>query len=249
MNDDEIERYARHLVLKEIGGPGQQRLRSASVVIIGAGGLGGPAALYLAAAGIGTITLIDHDTISLDNLQRQIQFTTRDVGQPKAQIAGACLSKLNPLITVRIVPAELTAGNARSVLAGADVVLDGCDNFETRFIANRACHELGIPLVSGALGRWTGQVGVFASGHDKCESAPCYQCFVPQIPPDAETCERVGVVGALTGMVGSMMALETIKWVTDAGETLIGRLWIHDGLSGESRTLKLSKDPACPVCD
>lgn len=248
MNDDEIERYARHLVLKEIGGPGQQRLKAASVVIVGAGGLGGPAALYLAAAGIGTITLIDHDAISLDNLQRQIQFTTRDVGRSKAEIAGAALSKLNPLINIRTIPAELTAGNARAVLAGADIVLDGCDNFETRFIVNRACHELGIPLVSGALGRWTGQVGVFASGCASASHAPCYQCFVPSIPPEAETCERVGVVGALTGIVGSMMALEAIKWITGAGDPLVGRLWIHDGLSEESRTLKLPQDPACPVC-
>jgi molybdopterin-synthase adenylyltransferase len=248
MNDEEIERYARHLVLKEIGGPGQQRLRAASVVIVGAGGLGGPAALYLAAAGIGTITLIDHDTISLDNLQRQIQFTTRDIGQSKAQIAGAGLSKLNPLVSIRAIPAELTADNAGAVLAGATVVLDGCDNFETRFIVNRTCHQLGIPLISGALGRWTGQVGVFASGCASARAAPCYQCFVPAIPPNPETCERVGVVGALTGIVGSMMALETIKWITGAGESLVGRLWVHDGLSGNSRTLKLPRDPACPVC-
>jgi molybdopterin/thiamine biosynthesis adenylyltransferase len=246
MNDDEIERYARHLVLKEIGGPGQQRLRAASVVIIGAGGLGGPAALYLAAAGLGTITLIDPDIISLDNLQRQIQFATTDIGQPKAQTAGAGLARLNPLINVRAVQAELTPENASSVIAGADIVLDGCDNFETRFAVNAACHNQAIPLISGAVGRWTGQLGVFASGIS--EGLPCYQCFVPAIPPDAETCERVGVVGALTGVIGSMMALETVKWITRAGEPLKGRLMIYDALAGTSRTLTLRRDPSCPVC-
>jgi molybdopterin-synthase adenylyltransferase len=246
MNDDEIERYARHLVLKEIGGPGQQRLRAASAIIIGAGGLGGPAALYLAAAGIGTITLIDPDIISLDNLQRQIQFVTADIGQPKAQTAGAGLARLNPLVNIRAVQAEITPENAASVIAGADIVLDGCDNFETRFAVNAACHAQGLPLVSGAVGRWTGQVGIFASGPEK--GSPCYQCFVPAIPPDAETCERMGVVGALTGVIGAMMALETIKWVTRAGESLTGRLMIYDGLAAASRTLTLHRDPDCPVC-
>lgn len=246
MEDEEIERYARHLVLKEIGGPGQQRLRAASALIVGAGGLGGPAALYLTAAGVGTITLIDPDTVSLDNLQRQIQFATGDVGQPKAAIAAQGLARLNPLVNVRAVQAELTPENAAAVLAGSDVVLDGCDNFETRFAVNAACHRLGKPLISGAVGRWAGQVAVFTSGLGK--GSPCYQCFVPAIPPDAETCERVGVVGALTGIIGSMMALEAIKWITGAGDPLSGRLLMYDGLAGTSRTLTLHRDPACPVC-
>lgn len=246
MEDEEIERYARHLVLKEIGGPGQQRLRAASALIVGAGGLGGPAALYLAAAGVGTITLIDPDTVSLDNLQRQIQFATGDVGQPKAAIAAQGLARLNPLVNVRAVQAELTPENAAAILAGSDVVLDGCDNFETRFAVNAACHHLGKPLISGAVGRWTGQVAVFTSGLSK--GTPCYQCFVPAIPPDAETCERVGVVGALTGIIGSMMALEAIKWITGAGDPLSGRLLMYDGLAGTGRTLTLHHDPACPVC-
>ena len=246
MEDEEIERYARHLVLKEIGGPGQQRLRAASALIVGAGGLGGPAALYLAAAGVGTITLIDPDTVSLDNLQRQVQFATGDVGQPKAAIAAQGLARLNPLVNVRAVQAELTPENAAAVLAGSDVVLDGCDNFEPRFAVNAACHHLGKPLISGAVGRWTGQVAVFTSGLSK--GTPCYQCFVPAIPPDAETCERVGVVGALTGIIGSMMALEAIKWITGAGNPLSGRLLMYDGLAGTSRTLTLHRDPACPVC-
>jgi molybdopterin/thiamine biosynthesis adenylyltransferase len=246
MTDEEIQRYARHLVLKEIGGPGQQRLKAASVAIVGAGGLGGPAALYLAAAGVGTIRLIDPDTVSLDNLQRQIQFSTADVGQDKAAIAGARLSALNPHVKIDAVNDAVAETNAQDHLRAADIVLDGCDNFETRFAVNAACHALGKPLVSGAVGRWSGQIGVFASGIDPAQ--PCYQCFVPEIPPDAETCERVGVVGALTGIVGAMIALETIKWITGAGETLTGRLWLHDGLAGTSRTLALPKDPACPVC-
>jgi len=246
MEDEEIERYARHLVLKEIGGPGQQRLRAASAFIVGAGGLGGPAALYLAAAGVGTITLIDPDTVSLGNLQRQIQFATRDIGQPKAKTTGSSIARLNPLVNVRAVQAKLTPENAAAVISGSDIVLDGCDNFETRFAVNAACHKLGVPLVSGAVGRWTGQLGVFASSIS--DASPCYQCFVPAIPPDAETCERVGVVGALTGVIGSMMALETIKWITRAGEPLTGRLMIYDGLAGSGRTLAVNRDPACPIC-
>ncbi|MEE2526718.1 HesA/MoeB/ThiF family protein [Hyphobacterium sp. HN65] len=246
MEDEEIERYARHLVLKEIGGPGQQRLKASHIVIIGAGGLGGPAALYLAAAGIGRITLIDPDVVSLDNLQRQIQFTTADIGQPKAAAAGDHLSNLNPHGKIISVREAIDAENAGHWLADADIVLDGCDNFETRFAVNAACHVLGKPLVSGAVGRWSGQVGLFASGTDR--NQPCYQCFVPAMPPDAETCERVGVVGALTGIAGSMMALEAIKWITGAGTPLTGRLWLYDGLAGTSRTLKITKDPACPVC-
>lgn len=246
MTDEEIQRYARHLVLKEIGGPGQQRLKAASVAIVGAGGLGGPAAFYLAAAGIGTVRIIDPDTVSLDNLQRQIQFQTADVGQDKAQRTGDRLSALNPHVTIEAIRDAIDDNNARDLLDGAALVLDGCDNFETRFAVNAACHSLETPLVSGAVGRWSGQVGLFASGIDRDQ--PCYRCFVPEIPPDAETCERVGVVGALTGLVGSMMALEAIKWITGAGDPLTGRLWLHDGLAGTSRTLRIPKDPACPVC-
>ncbi|WP_420430378.1 HesA/MoeB/ThiF family protein [Hyphobacterium sp.] len=246
MTDEEIQRYARHLVLKEIGGPGQQRLKAASIAIVGAGGLGGPAALYLAAAGLGTIRIIDPDTASLDNLQRQIQFHTADIGRGKAQRTADRLSALNPHVIVDAREAAVTAETASDHLGDVDIVLDGCDNFETRFAVNAACHSLETPLVSGAIGRWSGQVGLFASGIDRDQ--PCYRCFVPEIPPDAETCERVGVVGALTGLVGSMMALETIKWITRAGDPLTGRLWLHDGLAGTSRTLRIPKDPACPVC-
>lgn len=240
----DIERFARHIVLREIGGPGQQALGRARVVIIGAGGLGAPASLYLAAAGVGQITLIDPDTVSLDNLQRQILFRTDDVGQSKAGVGAAALRALNPGTQVIAIPAALDTGNAAELLAGADLVLDGCDNFETRFAVNAASRALGIPLISGALGRWDGQVSLFNAGPD----APCYRCWVPQIPPDAETCARVGVVGALTGVIGSIMALEAIKHVCNAGETLDGRILLFDGLNMDSRTVKLKRDPDCPGC-
>lgn len=238
---DEVERYARHLVLAEVGGPGQQRLARATVLIVGAGGVGGPAALYLAAAGIGTIRIVDPDTVALSNLQRQILFDTADIGRPKVETAAEHLSALNPHVRVEALAEPLTGDNAGRIVAGCDVVLDGTDDFATRHAVNAACVAAGIPLVSGALGRWTGQVGVF-------EGRPCYRCLVPDRPPDAETCARVGVVGALAGVIGAMTALEAIKIVTGAGEPLTGRLMLYDGLTATSRTVSVTADPACPVC-
>ncbi|MDZ4690555.1 molybdopterin-synthase adenylyltransferase MoeB [Terricaulis sp.] len=242
LSAEERDRYARHILLKEIGGPGQQRLKAARVAIVGAGGLGAPAALYLAAAGVGSIRLIDHDTVALSNLQRQIIFEAGDVGASKVERAAAALEALNANVVVEPRTERLDAANARQLLDGVDLVLDGTDDFATRFAVNEACHALGITLISGAVGRWSGQVAAFAP------EGPCYRCFVPETPPDAETCERVGVVGALTGVIGSMMALEAIKHITEAGETLVGRIMLFDGLSAEARTVKLARDPACPVC-
>jgi molybdopterin-synthase adenylyltransferase len=239
---DEHERYARHILLKEIGGPGQQRLKAATVAIVGAGGLGAPAALYLAAAGVERLRLIDHDTVSLSNLQRQIIFRTADAGAAKVERAAAALSALNPNTQIDQHNVRLTNANARALLDGADIVLDGTDDFETRFAVNAACRALRAPLVSGAVGRWDGQVAVFAPG------GPCYRCLVPEMPPDAETCERTGIVGALTGVIGSMMALEAIKLIAQAGEPLSGRLLVFDGLGATARTIALKRDPACPVC-
>jgi molybdopterin/thiamine biosynthesis adenylyltransferase len=245
MSDEiDIERFARHIVLREIGGPGQQALAHTHVTMIGAGGLGAPAALYLAAAGIGRITLIDPDTVSLDNLQRQVLFRTEDVGRSKVETGARALSALNPGTTVETVSEALDDSNAERLLDGADLILDGCDNFQTRFAVNAASRALGIPLISGAVGRWDGQVSLFNASPD----TPCYRCWVPEVPPDAETCARVGIVGALTGVVGSVMALEAIKHVCEAGETLDGRLWLFDGLALDSRTVTLPRDPACPVC-
>ncbi|MCA0366964.1 MAG: molybdopterin-synthase adenylyltransferase MoeB [Proteobacteria bacterium] len=239
--EDEVERYARHLVLSEVGGPGQQALKRARVLIVGAGGVGAPAALYLAAAGVGTLGLIDHDAVALSNLQRQILFDTADVGRPKVEAAATRLEGLNPHVAVQTFAERLTAENAAARIEDFDLVLDGTDDFETRFLVNSACVAAGRPLVSGALGRWSGQVAVFAG-------RPCYRCLVPDMPPDAETCARVGVVGALAGVVGSMAALEAIKVLTGAGRPLTGRLLLYDGLAGTARTVRIAPDPACPVC-
>jgi molybdopterin/thiamine biosynthesis adenylyltransferase len=240
-SDHEVERYARHLVLREIGGPGQQKLKAAKVLLVGVGGLGAPAGLYLAAAGVGKLGLLDPDEVSLSNLQRQVLYGVEDLGRGKALSAGLRLSQLNPEIELEPIPERLTEANARDLIRPYDVVIDGTDDFATRFAVNAACVAEGKPLVSGAIGRWSGQVGVFPG-------RPCYQCLVPEIPPDAETCAVVGVVGALAGVVGALMALEAVKLITGAGEPLTGRLMIYDGLDGESRTVRVSADPECPVC-
>lgn len=240
-SDDEVERYARHLVLREIGGPGQQKLKAAKVLVVGAGGLGGPAALYLAAAGVGTLGLIDADHVSLSNLQRQILFSTPDVGASKTDRGTQHLAALNPQIQLVSHPFALTTDNAEALIGQYDLVLDGVDDFAARYLINAACLATGKTLVSGAIGRWTGQVAVF-------HGQPCYRCLVPEIPPGAETCSAVGVVGALAGIIGSMMALEAIKVITGAGETLASRLFVYDGLSAEARTVRLSADPECPAC-
>ena len=240
-SEDEIERYARHLVLADVGGPGQQRLKAARVLIVGMGGVGGPAALYLAAAGVGTLGLIDDDTVSLSNLQRQIQFETADVDRSKVEVASSRLTACNPHVDVKTFAERLSAETALQRIADWDLVIDGTDDFETRMAVNAACVRAGVPLVSGALGAWSGQVSLF-------EGRPCYRCLVPDIPPDAETCARVGVIGALAGLIGSLAALEAIKRLTGAGEPLTGRLWIHDALTGRTRTVRIAADPACPVC-
>ena len=238
---DEVERYARHLVLREIGGPGQQRLKAARVLVVGAGGLGCPAALYLAAAGVGTLRLIDDDTVGLSNLQRQISFATPDVGRAKVEAGARGLTALNPHVHVEPAAERLTADNAARLIENCDAVIDGTDDFAARFAVNAACVAARVPLVSGALGRWNGQVGVFTG-------RPCYRCLTPEAPPDAETCARVGVIGALAGVVGSMTALEAIKLITRAGEPLTGRLLIYDGLTGAARTVTVAADPTCPTC-
>lgn len=249
---EERERYARHILLKEIGGPGQQKLKAATVAIAGVGGLGAPAALYLAAAGIGRLRLIDHDTVALSNLQRQVIFTTESVGASKTTSAKDALTALNPNVDIDARAVRLDANNARAEFDGADLVLDGTDDFATRFAVNEACHALGATLISGAVGRWDGQVSTFKSGATKHlppeQRRPCYRCFVPASPPDAETCERFGVVGALVGVIGAMMALEAIKEITGAGEGLAGRVLLYDGLAATARTISLKRDPHCPVC-
>lgn len=257
LSPDERERYARHILLKDIGGPGQQRLKVATVAMVGMGGLGAPAALYLAAAGVGRLRLIDHDTVSLSNLQRQVLYKSEDVGALKVERAAATLKALNPHVEVEALRVQFPTSprgkdEATSLLFGADIVLDGTDDFTTRLAVNAACYELGIALVSGAVGRWEGQVATFKSGLTKHlppeQRLPCYRCLVPEIPPDAEACAQVGIVGALTGVVGSMMALEAIKEIANAGDSLAGRVLLYDALTATSRTINLKPDPNCETC-
>lgn len=252
LTPSQLERYARHIMLREIGGPGQQRLLESHVAMIGAGALGGPAAMYLAAAGIGALTIVDDDTVSLSNLQRQVLFATPDVGRAKTEAARERLGALNPDVNVLIKNVRLDAENAAALIAGADIVIDGSDSFTTRFDVNAACHRAGVPLVSGAVGRWSAQVSVFRSGLTKGrpigERLPCYRCLVSEMPDTEETCAMVGVIGPLTGMIGARMALEAVKEITGAGHSLAGKVWLFDGLSGESRTVRLVADPVCVVC-
>ncbi len=252
LSAEERERYARHILLKEIGGPGQQALKAATVAIVGMGGLGAPAALYLAAAGIGTLRLLDDDSVALSNLQRQILYRTADAGAPKVSAANAALRSLNPNVVLDPRAVKLTDENAVTLLQGAHIVLDGTDSFETRFAVNAACHAMGVPLVSGAVGRWDGQLATFKSGLTKGRAPeqrlPCYRCFVPEAPPQSEPCSAVGIVGALVGVIGAMMALEAIKEIAGAGESLAGRLLLYDGLAADARVVRLRADPECPVC-
>lgn len=246
LTDDQLERYARHIVLKEIGGAGQARLLSADVAVIGAGGIGSPAILYLAAAGVGTIRVIDHDDVALSNLQRQVLFGTDDIGVPKAEAALAAVSRINPDVKLIPINARIDADNAALMLRDADVVLDGCDNFETRLAVADASQRLHIPLVSAAVGPFEGQIATYRGWEaDK----PCYRCLVGQ-PEDApeRNCAETGVIGALTGVIGSLAALEVIRALVPFGADMAGKLLIADLLSMRFRTLGMPKDPACPCC-
>lgn len=242
LSSKDLDRHLRHILLKEIGGPGVAKLQHASVSIVGAGALGGPCAFYLAAAGVSQIELWDDDVIDRSNLQRQIQFIDADVGDMKSETLAARLRALNPSIETIVQPDRFQPGAS---LRG-DILIDATDNYGSRFALNSVAHGTGRTLVHGAAARWTGQASVFASGQRV--DTPCYQCWVPEEPPEAEHCDEVGVVGPVTGLVGTRMALEAIKLITGAGETLVGKLWLFEGLSGDSRTIKLGKDPACPVC-
>lgn len=244
--DDELERYARHIVLHEIGGPGQQKLRAARVLVIGAGGLGSPVILYLAAAGVGTIGVVDDDEVSLSNLQRQVLHATDEVGQPKTDSAARAVQRINPGVTLAAHPLRLNGANAHELISGYDLVIDGCDNFETRYLVNRTAAAAQVPLVSGAIGRWEGQLSVFRPW----AGGPCYQCIFPEAPEPGlvPACSEAGVLGALAGIVGSMQATEAVKLITGAGEPLDGRLWLFDALRADSRIINLAKRADCPVC-
>lgn len=246
LSDAELDRYQRHIVLKDVGGQGQRRFKAASVAVVGAGGLGSPCLQYLAAAGVGQITLIDDDVVSLSNLQRQTLFATCDVGRPKVEAASERLLALNPHIVVEPIRARLTADTATAFLSGHHVVADGCDNFRTRSDVNRAAVRLGVPLVSAAIGPFEGQLGVFA-GH--LPDQPCYACFagLPQDVPGT-SCADIGVLGAVAGLIGAAQALEVLRLIAGFGESRMGRLWLYEGLSAEARSIRVPKDPACPVC-
>jgi molybdopterin/thiamine biosynthesis adenylyltransferase len=245
-NETELNRYARHMVLREIGGPGQKKLKEARVLVIGAGGLGAPALQYLAAAGVGTIGVIDDDTVENSNLQRQVIHKDAAIGTPKVFSAQAEMTAQNPYVAVRPYKRRLTAEIADDLFADYDLVLDGTDNFDTRYIANAAAVKAGIPLVSGALSQWEGQLSVF----DPAEDAPCYRCVfdAPPAPELAPSCAEAGVAAPLPGVIGAMMAVEAIKLITGAGSPLRGQMVIYDALYGESRAITLARRTDCPVC-
>lgn len=242
---EELQRYSRHLLLPEVGAAGQQRLRAARVLLIGAGGLGSPAALYLAAAGVGTIGLVDFDAVDVTNLQRQIIHGTRSVGRPKIESATERLHDLNPGVTVVPHAMRLDSSTALDVIARYDIVVDGSDNFPTRYLVNDACVLLGRPYVYGSIFRFDGQASVFA-----VPDGPCYRCLYPEPPPPGlvPTCAEGGVLGVLPGVIGSIQALEAIKLILGAGDSLAGRLLLFDALQLRFRELRLRKDPDCPVC-
>ncbi|MGY3438969.1 MULTISPECIES: HesA/MoeB/ThiF family protein [unclassified Marinovum] len=246
MSEAELERYARHIVLRELGGPGQQRLRRARVLVIGAGGLGAPALQYLAAAGVGHIGVIDDDTVENANLQRQVIHRDRDIGTPKVFSAEAAMLAQNPFVTVKPYHRRLTDEIATELFADYDLVLDGTDNFESRYLANRVAAAAGIPLISGALSQWEGQLSIF----DPARGTPCYQCIFPEAPAAglAPSCAEAGVLGPLPGVVGAMMAVEAIKVLADAGAPLRGEMLIYDALWSETRKIALKPRPDCPVC-
>jgi molybdopterin/thiamine biosynthesis adenylyltransferase len=245
ITDAELDRYARHIVLREIGGPGQMRLRGANVLLIGAGGLGAPAALYLAAAGVGRITLADDDTVSLSNLQRQVIFRSDQTGEPKAEAGAAAMAALNPHVAVTPLTRRITAEDA-ALIARHDLVLDGTDSFEGRLAINAACVAARVPLLAGAIAQWEGQLALY----DPARGGPCLSCLFPEAPAAglAPACAEAGVVGALPGVVGSLMALEAIKHLTGAGQGLRGRMLIFDGLYGETRMIQTERRTDCAVC-
>ena len=247
LNDDELERYARHIVLPDIGGAGQNAIKAAHLLVIGAGGIGSPVIQYLAAAGIGALTIVDDDVVSLSNLQRQTLYTTQDVGQPKAQVAAARVHALNPYVAVTPIETRVTAAQMPNLLDGISVVIDGSDNFATRLAVADAANAARVPLVSAAIGQFQGQLGVFRGWEaDK----PCYRCFVGDAhdADDCDTCADVGVLGAMVGMMGSMAAMEAIRCVTGFGTDPAGKLQLVDGLDLTLRAIRLPKDPACSAC-
>src|SRR4249920_2043059 len=245
LSNEEILRYSRHLIMPEVGMEGQLKLKNAKVLLIGTGGLGAPLGLYLAAAGVGKLGLVDFDVVDFTNLQRQVTFGTSDVGKPKSQAAQARLSNLNPDIEVQAFETKLTSENALGLFKDFDIIVDGTDNFPTRYLVNDACILLGKPNVYGSIFRFEGQVTVFGM-----PDGPCYRCLYPEPPPPGlvPSCAEGGVLGVLPGIIGSLQAMETIKLLIGRGESLVGRLLLFDALGLKFRELKLRKNPNCPMC-
>jgi adenylyltransferase/sulfurtransferase len=247
LSDEQLDRYSKHIILKEIGGAGQARLLASRVAVIGAGGIGSPAILYLAAAGVGRLRVIDDDKVSLDNLQRQVLFGTADVGAAKVEQAGAAAARLNPDVRFEGVAARLGPNNVAALLEGADAVLDGSDNFATRLAVSDHCTRAHIPLVSAAIGQFQAQIGTFRGWEaDK----PCYRCFVGDAfdAQDCDTCSELGVLGAFAGLAGSWAAMEAVRALTGFGKEQAGKLHLFEGLGPAMRSLKIVKDPACRGC-
>lgn len=245
-SETELNRYARHIILREVGGPGQKALKQAKVLVVGAGGLGAPVLQYLAAAGVGTIGVIDDDVVENANLQRQIIHKDQSIGMPKVFSAAGEMKTQNPFVKVRPYHRRLTEEIAPELIAEYDLVLDGTDNFDTRYLVNQVCVAAGVPLISGALSQWEGQLSVF----DPAQGAPCYQCIFPEAPAAhlAPSCAEAGVIGPLPGVLGSMMAVEAIKVITGAGTPLRGQMVIYDALYGESRTIVVAPRAGCLTC-
>lgn len=244
LSEAHIERYARHILLPEVGGRGQQKLLQARVLVVGAGGLGCAAAPYLAAAGVGTIGLIDHDVVELSNLQRQVLYATEQIGQFKAPLAGARLQALNPDTTVVPYPQRLTADNAHSLFREYDLIVDGSDNFPTRYLVNDACVALGKPNAFGSVLGFEGQASLFVPG------GPCYRCVFPSPPPEGSvpTCAQAGVIGTIAGLVGLIQANEALKWLLQVGHTLAGRLLLVDALAMRFDEVQVERSRDCPAC-
>ncbi|HTW29489.1 MAG TPA: molybdopterin-synthase adenylyltransferase MoeB [Acetobacteraceae bacterium] len=249
-SEAEISRYSRHILLREVGGVGQARLRAARVLVVGAGGLGSPLALYLAAAGVGTIGIVDDDRVELSNLQRQVAHAMSGLGTLKAESAAAAARAINPEVTVVPHAVRLDAGNAAALVGGYDIVCDGTDNFATRFLVADACHLTGRTLVSAAVLRFEGQLATFRPAAPDTEPCPCYRCLYPEPPPAGlvPTCSEAGVLGAVTGVMGTLQATEVLKEILGIGESLAGRLLIWDALAARFRTVRLRRDPACALC-
>lgn len=249
LSDDELERYARHIVLREVGGTGQAKLKAARVLVIGAGGLGSPLILYLAAAGVGTIGVVDDDAVSLSNLQRQIAHHTGDIGRPKVDSARDAAVAINPSVVVEKHLLRLDASNAFDLIARYDIVADGSDNFTTRFLLNDACFFARRTLVSAAVTEFDGQLATFKA-HDRSGSYPCYRCIFPEPPPagTARSCSETGVLGAAAGVMGTLQALEVIKEIAGIGESMAGRLLIYEALTTNFRRVRVNPDPNCALC-